>query len=97
MSLYIVDIHGDIEGDYEIVRKYKEQEQICKEQQWIPVSKELPEENITVIGITEFDDIYKAELYNDCGEMKWFAAGNFDMPIVAWIPFPYNTESEERK
>lgn len=26
MSLYIVDIHGDIEGDYEIVRKYEEQE-----------------------------------------------------------------------
>ena len=26
MSLYIVDIHGEIEGDYEIVRKYKEQE-----------------------------------------------------------------------
>ena len=28
MSLYIVDIHGEIEGDYEIVRKYKEQESI---------------------------------------------------------------------
>ena len=28
MSLYIVDIHGEIEGDYEIVRKYKEQEPI---------------------------------------------------------------------
>lgn len=24
MSLYIVNIHGDIEGDYEIVRKYEE-------------------------------------------------------------------------
>lgn len=24
MSLYIVDIHGDIEGDYEIIRKYEE-------------------------------------------------------------------------
>ena len=28
MSKYIVDIHGEIEGDYEIVRKYKEQESI---------------------------------------------------------------------
>ncbi len=28
MSKYIVDIHGDIEGDYEIVRKYEEQEPI---------------------------------------------------------------------
>lgn len=28
MSKYIVDIHGDIEGDYEIVRKYEEREPI---------------------------------------------------------------------
>ena len=28
MSLYIVDIHGEIEGDYEIVRKYEGQEPI---------------------------------------------------------------------
>lgn len=26
MSLYIVDIHGELEGDYEIVRKYEDQE-----------------------------------------------------------------------
>ena len=24
MSLYIVDIHGEIEGDYELIRKYEE-------------------------------------------------------------------------
>ena len=24
MSLYLVDIHGDIEGDYDIIRKYEE-------------------------------------------------------------------------
>lgn len=30
MSLYVVDIHGDIEGDYEIVRKYEEQEHFPK-------------------------------------------------------------------
>ena len=28
MSLYIVDIHGNIEGDYEIIRKYEDQEPI---------------------------------------------------------------------
>ena len=26
MSKYIVDIHGDIEGDYEIIKKYEEQQ-----------------------------------------------------------------------
>lgn len=30
MSLYIVDIHGELEGDYEIVRKYEEQEPTTK-------------------------------------------------------------------
>jgi len=67
------------------------------EQKWIPVSERLPEESITVIGITTFDDIYKAELYDDCGEKKWYADGNFDVPIVAWMPLPepYKAESEE--
>lgn len=30
MSKYIVDIHGEIEGDYEIVGKYEEQEPTTK-------------------------------------------------------------------
>lgn len=30
MSKYIVDIHGEIEGDYEIVGKYEEQEPIIE-------------------------------------------------------------------
>jgi hypothetical protein len=56
----------------------------------------LPEESITVIGITPLDDIYKAELYDDCGEKKWYADGNFDVPIVAWMPLPEPyKESEE--
>ena len=25
MSKWVVDIHGDIEGDYEIIKKYEEQ------------------------------------------------------------------------
>jgi len=53
---------------------------------WIPVSERLPEEDITVIGTTKIYDIYKAELYDDCGEKKWYADGNFDVPIVAWMP-----------
>lgn len=63
---------------------------------WVPVSERLPEESITVIGTTEFDDIYKAELYDDCGEKKWYANGNFDVPIVAWMPLPepYRAASE---
>ena len=35
MSKYIVDIHGDIEGDYEIIKKYEEQQPERKKGQWI--------------------------------------------------------------
>jgi hypothetical protein len=69
-------------------------EALEQEPKWIPVSERLPEESITVIGITPLDDIYKAELYDDCGEKKWYADGNFDVPIVAWMPF---TESYKEK
>ncbi len=65
--------------------------------EWIPVSERLPEENITVIGTTKIDDIYKTELYDDCGEKKWYANGNFDVPIIAWMPLPepYKAERSE--
>ena len=63
---------------------------------WIPVSERLPKENISVIGTTKYNDIYEAELYNDCGEKKWYADGNYDVPIVAWMPLPEPyRESEE--
>jgi len=67
-----------------------------QEARWISCSERLPAENITVIGTNEFDDIYKAELYDDCGEKKWYADGDYDVPIVAWMPLPepYKEESE---
>lgn len=73
----------------------------CEEEEsqprWIPVSERLPEENISVIGTTKFNDIYETELYDDCGEKKWYADGNYDVPIVAWIPLPpLYTESEDK-
>mgnify|MGYP002525937405 CR=1 FL=1 len=50
MSKWIVDIHGDIEGDYEIIKEYKEPNM----GHWIPVSERLPNElepvNITWIN-----------------------------------------------
>lgn len=78
----------------EWLRKLK---RLREQTRWIPVSEKLPEESITVIGITRFDDIYKTELYDDCGEKKWCADGDFDVPIVAWMPLPppYKAESKE--
>lgn len=82
--------NGSYGADIERAIKALEQEP-----RWIPCSERLPEESITVIGITTFDDIYKAELYDDCGEKKWYADGDFDVPIVAWMPLP-KTYKEER-
>lgn len=64
---------------------------------WIPISERLPKGNTTVIGITRFGDIYKTELYDDCGKKKWYANSNYDVPIVAWMPLPepYKAGSEE--
>ena len=69
-----------------------------REVKWIPVSERLPEENISVIGTTKYNDIYETELYNDCGKHKWYADGNYDVPIVAWMPFPEPySESEDKE
>lgn len=64
---------------------------------WIPVSERLPEENISVIGTTKYDDIYETELYDDCGEKKWYADGCYDVPIVAWMPLPEPYRESEDK
>ena len=53
MSLYIVDIHGDIEGDYEIVKKYEEpkpildkiREQIKSDLRGVEITLEVLVEN----------------------------------------------------
>jgi hypothetical protein len=79
-----------------IMRDILDLPSVTPKAEWIPVSERLPEENITVIGTTKIDDIYKTELYDDCGEKKWYANGNFDVPIIAWMPLPepYKAESE---
>ena len=49
MSKMVVDIHGEIEGDYEIIKKYEEQ-------RWIPVSERLPECRDWYLGIFKESD-----------------------------------------
>ena len=59
MSLYIVDIHGEIEGDYEIVRKYKEQESILDKVR--AEIKQLPITDTAIKLVEAVIDKYKAE------------------------------------
>ena len=87
MSRWIVDIHGDIEGDYDLVRKYEEPNK------WIPVSERLPEDKtyvLTTIKVPNriahvrsgwYEDGF---FYNDNGDI-WKAT---DMEVTAWMPLP---------
>ena len=74
MSLYIVDIHGEIEGDYEIVRKYEEQEPfinkpcvssgVCEHDKQKVLEKIIAEivelqRDMLYASKVEFNDIYK--------------------------------------
>lgn len=56
---------------------------------WIPCSERLPEEtDDLVLGIDSLGSIRIAEIWDDCGQLKWYADGNYDVPIIAWMPIP---------
>ena len=56
---------------------------------WIPCSERLPEEtDDSVLGIDSLGIICIAEIWDDCGQLKWYADGNYDVPIIAWMPIP---------
>lgn len=70
MSKWIVDIHGDIEGDYELIEKYKEP----KTGHWIFVdeAKEHARCSECNSGIV---DLFDGKLHNYCevcgAKMDW--------------------------
>ena len=92
MSRWIVDIHGDIEGDYDLVRKYEEPNK------WIPISERTPEKDVEVLATTRWGEITIAERYsaNDWFIHEGSTNANAD-EIVAWMSLPkgYQGESEE--
>lgn len=66
---------------------------------WISVSERLPEEDQVVLGTDIYNCFYNTYTWDDCGEIKWYADGNYDVPIVAWIPLPkpYKEEKESEE
>ena len=67
---------------------------------WIPVSERLPEEtDDLVLGLDSLGVIHITEIWDDCGQLKWYADGRYDVPIIAWVPLPqpYKAESDEER
>ena len=87
MSKYIVDIHGDIEGDYEIIKNYVEQQ---PEQRWIPCSERLPEMGSTVLMQYTGGWMFVAT-YAVTPKRKYWAVLEHDYALdeaIAWMPLP---------
>lgn len=80
MSKYIVDIHGDIEGDYDIIKKYEE-----PKTRWIPVSERLPEYKGDYLVTFKLLFTYPIEVCYFDGQ-AW-DKGQYDA-VLAWMPLP---------
>jgi len=39
--------------------------------------------------------LFKTYTWDDCGEIKWYANGCFDVPVIAWMPLPTPYEPQE--
>lgn len=62
------------------------------ESKWVPVSERLPEDDEIVLGTNSSNDLFKTYAWDDCGTIKWYADGCFDVPVIAWMPLPERFE-----
>lgn len=101
MSKWIVDIHGDIEGDYEIIKKYEEPTEgdAALQELWIPINKRFPEEGKTVIASTEYGVFPEARYIEKYG-WEWAYESGADYwqkleDVTAWMPLPERYKPQE--
>lgn len=82
MSLYIVDIHGELEGDYEEISKYEPPV-------WTRITDRLPESGKDVLFCDIDGDIYLGH-YNLQHRYWWESNGWGDhvKNVIAWMPLP---------
>ena len=106
MSKWVVDIHGDIEGDYDLVRKYEEPNK------WIPLTERpmteeereeyegimilncpLPKDGEEVL--VSYGDYVCIDTFHD-DDGCYFEDVEID-DVEAWMPkpLPYKAESEK--
>ena len=70
---------------------------VTPQPKWIACSERLPENDEVVLGVNSSNDLFKAYTWNDCGEIKWYANGCFDVPVIAWMPLPEPYKEDEEK
>jgi hypothetical protein len=100
--LNMVEAHGSLVIEAkDMAIKALEQEPSSSENpnRWIPVSERLPEEDEVVLGTNSSNDLFETYTWDDCGEIKWYANGCFDVPVIAWMPLPepYKAEMESEE
>lgn len=83
---YIIDIKGEIEGDYDLIGKYED-----AEERWIPVSERPPEEDGDYLVTFQLLSLRPVEACT-------FTDGQWDKfgyeKVLAWqpLPSPYTQE-----
>ena len=87
MSKMVVDIHGEIEGDYEIIKKYEER-------QWIPVNERLPKDYVPVM-ISTHHSVFPEARYSKKYGWQWAYSSDQgdwrkfeEQRVIAWMPLP---------
>lgn len=60
-----------------------------KKARWIDVEQGLPDDEQKVWAIDECGHLYQDTYpWDDCGTIKWYGDGCFDVPIVKWMEKP---------
>lgn len=95
MSKWVVDIHGEIEGDYELIKKYEE-----PKAEWIPCGERLPisdEECHTFLVTDSKGNVIISEFYLSLMDRKPYWSGMIE--VIAWMPLPepYKPESKTKQ
>ena len=70
---------------------------VTPQSKWVACSERLPKNDEVVLGTNSSNDLFKTYTWDDCGEIKWYADGCLDVPVIAWMPLPEPYKEDEEK
>lgn len=82
---------------YGAIHDVKHAPTIETEQQWIPCSERLPEENEVVLTQARFSDDIKMAVSARIDYNYWTGWGTREVNVVAWMPLPPVYQEEDNK